>query len=160
MGLRTVRKGETFRVKVGKRAGQEGPVKDVGTEFAIVEFADGTDMVALDHGVRIVTSQIDKDIDSPLAEKMYEDVDDLVAKFHERYAEVEQEEVERVASKLGLPAELLQAIGLLPTVKRLIPELPEDAGDVVSKIVKGLATAAMLIGAAKPVYDRVKALGE
>ncbi len=163
-GLRRVRTDEEVRVKAGEHAGRGGIVRDVGTIYAVVEFGDTdgeikTVIVNLDDMVRIVTSQIDKEIDSPLAAAEFEQLGNELENLSDEVDAAILAEAERLARETdGIPEEIAKAIGLLPFVKPLLQKLGVDssAANVLTSLASGFVTAAGAYGLAKDALEKLR----
>ncbi len=155
MGLRKVRKGETVRVRSGLLVGQHGTVLDAGEHYAVIDFGNaGTSTMALDDLVRIVDSATDAE-DWQLAKGQFAEIDVMLGKIAENIYAFEQAEIEKAAREVGLPEEILIGLGLLPEVHRLAEATDGRTANVLRKIASGLATAASVIGIAKPVVEKL-----
>lgn len=162
MGLRAIRIGETARVKVGAYTGCEGRVLDVGQIYAMIELGDEpyrgkVITVKIDDIARLVDSATDIE-DLKIAKGQFAQIDIMLARIADGIEAFEQAQIEEAARAVGLPEEILIAIGLLPEAKRVSKHLPGDVGDLLKKIVSGLASAATVIGIGKPVVEKL--LGE
>jgi hypothetical protein len=162
MGLRTVRVGETIIVKAGMHVGQEGKVLDVGNSFAMVEFSYGglviSEPVRLADAMRIVTSAIDKEIDSPLAAAEFEQLGNELENLSDEVDAAILAEAERVARESGLPEEIVKAISILPFLKPLLQKLgvSTQAADIVTSLAGGFVTAASMYGVSREVLEKLQ----
>ncbi len=169
-GLRDVRVGEEVRVKLGEHAGKSGKALDVGKVFAVVEVDNSGDtsgdpyrseqiIVKLTDMVRLVTSKIDAEIDSPLAAEKFDRLGAELENLDDEIDVAILKAAEEASKKLGLPGEIARALGFLPYVKNIVFPNKKD-GAVVMQIAEGLITAAGVLGVGEELIKKIRPLVE
>lgn len=157
MGLRNIRVGETARVKTGDYVGKEGEViavnADKGTAFVQTPGEASAFEIPLTSLARIVNSKTDQE-DMYLARVYLQNTEMILARTRHQIARTEAEQIAEAGQRLGLPEEILKAIGLLPLINKL--GLSDEAEETVSDVVGGLAKALVLLGLGEDFIDRLR----